>query len=330
MNFRFNNLIIKKKMKKSILLSVIAITTAGSLISCDKNDVENKPLDGRKEVKFSSNIVDIVPPPTTTRAGGTTWNANDSIGIYMFEELSETIVESMGNIKYTTENESAVGSFTATGTVIYFPDNGDKVRFMSYYPYTTAISSNTYSVNVSDQTSQSNIDLLYSFDKNAKYDKTTENKLIPLVFEHQLAKININIKTGDGLEITDLEDILVSFEGLYTTASFDLFSGTLSDLNNATKITPSVTTAKEGFVCSYEAIVIPTTASNEAQIVFDLNNGNTDLSTDSDVFTWNFSNSTLEAGKEYTYNVTIRRSKIVVQATISDWGNGSSNDIIAE
>ena len=322
----FNSFIINK-MKKFLLLSTITAIAAGSFISCSQNDDEISPLESRKEVNFSSNIIKVTPP--ATRAAGDIWHENDSIGIFMFEEATTNVVEGMSNVKYTTATGGETGSFTAANKVIYFPDNSDKVRFMSYYPYTANLVGNTYKVDVSVQTNQPAIDLLYSFDTNAKYDKTTPDKKVSLVFDHMLTKININVKPGDGLEVEDLENIIVTLEGFNTKADFDLISGTFIDISDVNIITPLVITAKNGYVVSSDAIIIPTANPSSAKIVFNLNNGVSE-EIKNDIFTWTFKDKALENGYEYVYDVTVKRSGIVVEATINDWTTGDPEVIDAE
>jgi len=317
-------------MKKFLLLSTITAIAAG-FISCNQIDDEIKPMESRKEVFFSSNIIKVTPPPVKTRMAGAEWAVNDPIGIFMFDETSTDVVEGMANIKYVSTNAGTTGKFEADDVTIFFPDNGNKVRFMSYYPFTTNLTGNTYKVDVSDQTDPPAIDLLYSFDTNAKYDKTSPDKKVTLVFDHKLTKISINVKPGDGLEEKDLENIIVTLEGFNTKANFDLISGVLSDpSDDETIITPLVITAKEGYVVSSEAIIIPTANPSSAKIVFNLNNEDETEGVKNDIFTWTFKEKALENGFEYVYDVTVRRSGIVVEATINDWTTGEPEEIDAE
>ena len=122
-------------MKKFLLLSTITAIAAG-FISCNQIDDEIKPIESRKEVFFSSNIIKVTPP-VKTRMAGTEWAVNDPIGIYMLNETSTDVVEEMANIKYVSKNAGTTGEFEADDVTIFFPDNGNKVRFMSYYPFTT-------------------------------------------------------------------------------------------------------------------------------------------------------------------------------------------------
>ena len=318
---------------EKFLLAVIVIIAAVVFVSCNQDDDENTDSESRKEVIFSSNIVKVTPP-ITTRMVGNEWQSGDAIGIYMLKEASTDVVEDMKNIKYTTLNNGADGTFSAGAVTIFFPDNGDKVRFMSYYPHTESITDEVYNVDVSEQTPQSKIDLLYSFNQALKYDKTTPGKKVPLVFDHMLTKINIHIKPGEGLNDSDLDDIEVHFEGFNTKADFDLITGELSNSSNTSNISPAGMMPKDEYVVSYEAIILPTNNPTASKIVFDLKNGNGTEGDEgyskSDVFTWTFTENELVKGTEYTYNVTVKRSGIVVEATINNWVPGGEKPIDAE
>ena len=307
----------KKLLKTTLLIAAVAVLT----VSCTKreNDDSNVPSNGRTYVEFSSNIVSMDP---IGKAIGETWGENDDIGIYMFEEASLNVVENTENVPYTTVSGGQTGQFSPKGRVIFFPDNGSKVRFMAYYPYTSAVSSNIYKVNVSNQAVQSNIDLLYSFDKEAAYDKKTPNKKVPLTFDHKLTKVIVNVKAGTGLEDADLDNLDIHFFGLNTNVDFDLIDGSFSNYSGDANIIPASIDPKQGYHKGYEAILLPTTEiPATGKIIFDLSNGS--------LFSWNF-NRALNSGSKYTFNVTINRSGIVVEATINDWDHIAEDDIIAE
>ena len=308
-----------KEMKKFILLSM---AVAVMLTSCNKDDKITNP---QEEVLFTSNIVNV----TLARQAGNIWKDNAAIGIYMLKELSLDVVESISNVKYTTAEGGATGTFAADTKVIFFPDNNDKVRFMSYYPYDKDLENGTYKINVAKQTDLDSIDLRYSFNTASTYSKTVSSKTVPLTFDHQLSQIVVNVKAGEGLTNTQLSNLLVSLSGFSRKADFNLFSGAISNLSDEGTISLSATTTEEGFAASYKAIVIPTADISNAKMVFDLNNGDADEGVNSDRFTWSF-NQALVKGTKYVYNVTINRSGITIEATINDWGNGGNHNIIAE
>ena len=316
------------KKCKFLIVAMMLITSAAVIVSCNRDKEPVSPSDGRVEVQFSPNIILM---SGLTKASGSTWDASDAIGIYMFEENSTNVVESRENIEYVTEEGGKTGSFKAANTIIYFPDNGNKVRFMAYYPYLGSVttSGDVYPVDVTNQSSQNKIDLLYSFNEDAKYDKTTPDKKVPLVFDHQLTKVYVNIKAGEGLTDEELQGIEITFDGLNTTAGFNLKDGSLNNPSNPADIDLLRITAKEGYVASFESIVIPSNEVPVATIVFDLKNGNTETGIANDVYTWVFNNA-LSKSTQYTYNVTINRSGIVVEATINDWLPTEDTEIDAE
>ena len=313
-------------MRKNVLVkATMLFASVAVFISC--KDEQTIEID-RSEVKFSSNIN---MTSVRTRASDITWDPNDAIGVYMYEENTQNIVEGKENIRYVTEAGGEKGSFQAANTVIYFPDNGNKVRFMAYYPHREDLLGNNdvYAVDVASQSSQQVIDLLYSFDSSAKFDKTTPGKKVALSFDHQLTKVYVNVMAGEGLVDSDLQDIIVSFDGLNTKAYFNLTDGTLGNSGVPAEIALRPTFAKNGYVTSFEAIVLPTETIPAASIVFDLNDGDSENNVESDVFIWKFDN-VLNKSTRYTYNVTINRSGIVVEATINDWIASDDANVNAE
>jgi len=308
-------------MKQKFLLSaVFSVITILATISCVK---ENRFEISSEEVKFRSNIT---TADQTAKATDNAWNAKDSIGIYMFKKSSFNIADGGENIPYVARIGGTDVSFAAKDQAIYFPDNGSEVRFMSYFPYNSEIVPNIYKVDVSDQSNQSAIDLLYSFDQEAFYVKDSQNKMVYLNFDHKLSKIVINIKTGTGHEYVDLENLKILISGLNTKADFDLINGRLNNRSAIAGIVPVNVSVKDDFHSSYEAIVIPTEITpTDAKIVFDLNNGE---EINNDMFTW-ILGSPLLGSYKYTFNVTINRSGIIVLGLISDWSDGES-DINAE
>ena len=315
-------------MKKNRFLAAAIIASAVAGVSCNRNTPIVVPDDQRAAVQFSSNIVTM---NSVSRASANSWAVLDIIGIYMYEENTLDVVETKENIPYFTETGGATGSFKPQGAVIYFPDNGDKVRFMAYYPYKGVVTddSDVFKVDVSDQSDQSAIDLLYSFHADAKYDKKSPGRKVSLVFTHQLTKVYVNVKAGDGLTNDDLTNVAVSFAGLNTKADFALASGVLSNASAPQPIALKSATTPQNYAAGFESIVLPSATIPTAQIVFDLNNGDEGSGVASDQFTWNFDQA-LAPHAKHTLNATISRSGIVVEATITDWIDTDENDIVAD
>lgn len=303
---------------KTKLFSAVAIATL-LFASCSNDENTPEPNDGR--VKFASGI-----NQAGLRVGGVDgdeWNNGDAIGIYMVEHLqplsATSIKEGADNVKYTTTSTTSTATFTST-TPIYYPVNTPaQVDFIAYHPYSnTAIADDGnywYEMDVKDQSNQSAIDFMTASAVDG-YDKT-KTSAVDLKFVHQLSKVIINVKKGDG--VTDLTGLTVKLKGADHTIIFDLvnldFVGIGSEAG--TVITPYAAGNN-----SYELILPPTDYSNLSDYIVEFTvGGNT--------YTWTMSDNVdsideLESGQKYTFDVTLTKTKVLVSGAIKKWGNGGS------
>jgi hypothetical protein len=295
-------------------LSVLAVT-AILFASCSSDDEATTEVnDGR--VLFSSGV-----NSTNLKVGGTggdQWTLNDPIGIYMRDNtMGKDIVSE--NIEYkatSLSNGDKNATFTST-TPIYYPVNTPaKVDFVAYHPYQASVSNYVYKIDVSSakQASQTGIDLMRAYADgigNAGYDKTN-NSPVNLVFDHQLAKVIINVTAGTEVA-PDLNNLTVNIKGMNTTADFDL-NGTNGITNEGGQldITPYRTPSTDTF----EAILLPVALTTQT-IEFTVG-GNT--------YKWTINSSSnsnnvtsLVKGKIYTFNVTLKKTGMEVIGTISPW-----------
>ena len=305
-------------MKQYSFLSFISLIFVSTFMSCSKEKLYSLPDNETGiEVSFTSNI-NATPPVEET--ADSRWNANDGIGVYMLSGKSASIVGKTGNIPYITSMGGDIGIFHAMDQAIYLPNNKKQVRFMAYFPYKASIGKNTYKVDVRHQDSQADIDLMYSFDTTAYYNEQTTDNEIPLVFGHKLTKIFVYIRAGKGFSAAELENIKVSFTGLNTKADFDLLNGSLRNFSKKAEIVPVRKTVGTEYVAGFEAIVLPAENTIGAQVIFDLNNGNGNNGVNSDRLFGHFPH-TLQDGTEYTFDVTINRSGVVVMTLANHWSN---------
>ena len=301
-------------MEKKGLVLVAGLLALVALVSCcEENGFEMPPIVGENNgISFSSNIMSMNPG---TKASGTMWDEGDPIGVYMFKAAEGTLVGIEENIKYTAFESGESVDFNPVGNGVFFPDNGTIVSFMAYYPYRADImgdndAGHIYKVDVVNQTNQSVIDLLHSLNIDEKYNKYSDYEKIPLKFTHMLSQIKINLIAGLGFDSFDDVDVSVSITGMNTTADFNLFNGSFTQLADEYEITPFKSEES-----SYEAIVLPSSGiSGKAKIVITLKKegGNTDA------FYWTFNNN-LGPSNSYTYNVTVNRTGLAVEGSINDW-----------
>lgn len=306
------------KIMKTKLLSTLAISAL--LFASCSNDDSTEINDGR--VKFTSGITATPQPKVATdNAGNSTWNLNDPIGIYMVANGTTTIAENTENISYKATTAAASTSFTPLGsTTIYYPVNTPaKVDFIAYHPYKSSVANWVYPVDVSSQTPQTDIDLMYAVANNSAsgYDKTSTN--VNFSFNHQLVKLIINVSTGTGVTGTVTA---VSITGMNTSATFDLKGITgLTNLGTPQAITPYTATAG----AKYEAILLPAaTLSTANTVTFTTSAGET--------YTWAMSNdiASLTAGNIYVYDITLTKYAINATGNIIKWTVGTPGVGIAD
>ena len=304
-------------MKKKLILPVIALITLSIFSSCTYEEVlkhdkpsSSSPTTEKTEVRLSSYITR--SELSSSRLEGDYWNIGDAIGVFMIEKDSYAIAGEKSNVKYTAEKGGHTGNFAAKYEKIYFPEDGRKVRFMSYYPYRESIKNGIYNIDVTTQIPQSQLDLVYSFNSSLTYDKDNGSDNVLIGFKNQMTKIFIHVKNGEGLQGYDLMHMKVYLAGLSNKADFDLFSGEIKNLSGFSPIIPSRRIAGNGNVYTGEAVVIPTSDISNARIVIDLNNSK------NEIYEWRL-NKALEKGKLYTYNITVNRTGISVNPLIHNW-----------
>ena len=278
-------------------------------LSC--NDVHSPELTScDSAIVFSSSIGEQMI--SKSRVYGFSWEAGDMIGIYMKktgEEFATGTVKPFSNIKYKTAGDGIFAPFYWGGALRY-PVDGSAVDFMAYYPYCDDIVDFKFPVDVSDQSSQTEIDLLYS---NNAVNKDKNSPLgIRLNFTHQLTKIVLNI-TGEN--ISDLSELKVSLEGTKTKAVFDLANGILELLDTEESI--YLKTIKDEAKVIAEAIILPTDAMSGRSFVFELSDGRK--------FRWDIPETcSFQKGKKHIYNVTLKSDIIDFINPIADiieWNN---------
>ncbi len=274
----------------------------GLLASCGAEDSIDTTTSGDKvAVQFDGSI------GTSTRVVDAVWSANDKIGVYMVaanQTLADgSIVEGASNVSYvTSEGDGKFSSVDAT-KIIYLPIH-TSVDFYAYYPYKEVVSDYKLPIDVSDQSNQEAIDLMYATTKGV--DKNQPN--VQLKFSHALTKVVFDVQPGAGLTADDLEDMTITIEGANNTAQFNLIDGTYFDDG----MPKGVTMYKKPNSLTYEAILIPE-SSDSRTIRFDLNNDARDY------FEWTMQGA-LKEGKKYHYTkVTVTRTEAKVSGTITDW-----------
>ena len=219
----------------------------------------------------------------------------------------DAIREDADNIAYKTEGDGAFSPVTAE-QIIYFPMDGD-VDFHAYYPYTAEVNDYRIALDLSDQSNQEALDLMYA--KVSGRNKS--NPKVELNFTHLLCRLILEVQPGTGLTQADLAKLTVKVKDVDTKATFNLVDGTISGEETPKGFTMKTVEAGK----RYEAILFPT-ESESREIEFDLNNAH------DGPFTWTMK-SALKGGSQYHHLVTLSRTAAEVSGSIKPWDNGGDN-----
>jgi hypothetical protein len=238
-------------MKSKNLL--ICGLTIGTLTSCYQE--KPNPAHLGKTIEVNASIQD-----GQMRAADKSWAVGDAIGIYMKKSTNSLSSSALAqNVKYITANGSGTFESSDPAKAITLPYTGAKVDFIAYYPHKTTISSYSYPVNLSDQSKQTDIDLLYS--DNAKAI-TSSNPSVSLNFIHQLSKIVLNITSNKS--DYSFSGLRVKIANVGITASFSLIDGSLGAPETIGSI--ALKTSADG--SSAEAILMPSTDLSDETLIF--------------------------------------------------------------
>jgi hypothetical protein len=283
------------------LAAACAALCTGLLPGCiTDNAAEGVPA-GASVVKFQTSIA------KTTRATDGVWEYGDRIGVYMIpadtapEDWDEDKLHA-GNKRYETdlnegENSSRVVFAGADPeNTIEWPGKGQTFDFIAYYPWREDISDGyVYQIDVSRQTPQRDIDLMWS--NNVK----GQNSGSPtLKFQHKLSKLVFNVVDETG---APLEGMTASVEGLPAKAGFSLRTGKIiegTELGGEEFAAQVFFNDAEPARAVVEAIVLPGENLEDFAVTFSLADGAKAL--------FKVAETDFLPGKRYIYDIALTES----------------------
>lgn len=253
------------------------------LQACENELVELPQGNRAKEATFTSAIGDRV----MSRAVNTSWEANDVIGLFMLGNADKAVLKA--NAAYVTPQGD--GHFVGkAGNTVYYPEDGTAVDFIAYYPYDEKLTSyNRYTLDVTDQSRQQDIDLMVATNLT---DRTASSVTGNLQFRHLLAKLVLNLNSADGSSLAGIEAMV---QGLKNKATVDLSKEDDNiTLGDATDAVPMY--VDEGCTQA-EAVLIPQPLEGKLKITLSVNGREKEIETDIA--------GSIEAGARYTVNLSI-------------------------
>ncbi|MFI3249205.1 MAG: fimbrillin family protein [Rikenellaceae bacterium] len=296
-------------MKKTIIAALAIAAMAGCTQASD-TDINTSST----QTSFSSTI--------QTRATGDQWESGDAVGIMVTSE-GDLHSSYRYNNKYTVSFSSATpetGRFVAASSSdeIYYPDSSSEyIDFYAYYPYNADLVAEdmAYPIDITTQETPQNIDFMEaSTSGGSGYNKNSGT--VELAFERNMAKISLKLVAGEGVALSDITAI--SFEGFYTSATYEFPTNKFTDFGGADQ---AITPYEEGND-TYSAILIPEMATSH-MVYFTLT-GDKELSLD-------LSSATLTRGKHLSYTVTLSWGAVEFEDNnITDWVPDDSGSVSPE
>ena len=264
---------------KSLLGIVLSLSILQSCQNDETNIIQNEV--NNKGITFSS----IIDDAQNSRAYDTSWEKNDVIGLFMYASNAKTNLLAT-NIPYVTSNGD--GYFVSQHTPLQYPEDNTPVDFIAYYPYNENINDyNSYSIDLSDQTQQSALDLMTAV------NLTNRDQTLPqgnLQFKHLLAKLVLNLKSTSG---NSLKGIKASISGLQVKGTANLGEGTITPSGEATTFSLYI----DEEATKAEAILLPQALTGNLKIKLELNGQSKEITTQIA--------GSIEQGNKYICNVNI-------------------------
>lgn len=321
------------KTTKFLMMAAAALLLAAC--SNDEDAVNDGPVEAKVSASFGAE----------SRAVNTddTWTAQDSIGVMATSAPTSgtAMTGRYKNVKYTTATGGSSAAFAAAaGRGIFFQDAAETVTFSAYYPYresaADALPGTDGAVAVDTQdnntaAAQAGIDFLFASGATAtKSNPTVSFSGADHQFKHCMAQLNLVITaaTDHGFTAAEAAAILETAAGTYKLGGL-VHAGTFNVTTGATAATGSavdgwdITSLVHSDVAdthtrTYTLILLPQDKSGSA------------LSFSAAIGGQTYTNSSsiapnLEAGKKYTYSITLKKTGITVSGcTIAGWGTGTS------
>ena len=261
--------------------------------SCsDEGDSGDRLPDGTYPMTFTAAVDELTVSRATT---DNSWANGENVAIRIGSEVK----------KYKAANDGSL-TIAENGTPFYWQTTSD-ITVNAWYPYSTTkptAAELRVKANQSENNNYLESDYLEAVDATVTF-----NTPAALTFKHRTAKVVVSLKTGEG--VTDLTGAAVTF--VNQTGVED----------NGTEVTPKTETTNG--MTTYTALLIPQQMQGKKFIKVTV--GTNTAACDYYYTPTGSTDANLEAGKQYTYTITVKKTGLEVQVTDNGAAWGSGTDI---
>ena len=322
-------------MKKEKLLFAPALALLFALGACSNEANLPQAVDLDKPISLDFGM------GATTKvaiANPTGFDEGDKLGVYL--ATSDDNAQAPINAGKSVNNVPFSKTATGWDGAIYWQNTPQWHTLYGYYPYDESLDGTLTSKAVTvaqDQHADGGKGYQaadYLWGVNSPTKATTNTQTMEL--NHRMARVTITLNPGNDMTAAELDAIAESFRILASTGkpvptagTFELTTGTITanaqQAAPLTEVTPYRTGANGNY--TYYAILLPGTGFTKGESFVSL------TAADGTTFVYKLDTSSglsLEAGTEYTFNLTANKVGIsLAQFTINPWytGTGSSGNI---
>lgn len=314
---------------------VIGAMAVFAFAACSQDEVNDDPV----EVRISASI-----DAMTTRAVNDQWS-KDTIGVRVTASTS-TMKDLYKNVEYRTTESGTSATFTPASDAITFQSETGEVTFAAYAPYQASADNalpgtdGVITVNTKDYNTdadQRKIDFLYA--SGAKASKSSPTVVFANIsggtdcsFKHVMSRLVLVLKVDASAslgadKIFDATDVKLS--GLKHSGTFNVTTGATATTGSTTTdwIITGCKKTDSSPTRTYSLILLPQDASSGLPFSLTID-GQTYSTTTTGIA------PNLEAGKSYTYTITVTTGSetgglTIEGSTITDWDSAGGGSVDA-
>ena len=295
-------------MKKMMLMAVTALMVAGCSSDENGNGTTNE---APKYITVNANISGLTKA-ATDRTGAMVFEAGDAISVYAWTGDKNNLPASLQSYVVANAINTYDGSLWTAQPQMLWKNMTDSHYFLAVYPQKDITASTDFNLDTQDQQAS---DILVAVNKGSNdAGITATNNAIPLVFDHIMAKLQINLNFRNQWAQTPEADVKVKVK---TKATIDYLNKSVTASGEAPTedvMVMAVSTPVDGYEKTCETVMIPQQGFNTITIT--INN--------KDYVYKHASDFGLERGKMTVVNLIVGRDMIKVDSvTINNWNEGN-------
>lgn len=295
-------------MKKMMLMAVTALMVAGCSSDENGNGTTNE---APKYITVNANISGLTKA-ATDRTGAMVFEAGDAISVYAWTGDKNSLPASLQGYVVANAINTYDGSLWTAQPQMLWKNVTDSHYFLAVYPQKDITASTDFNLDTQDQQVS---DILVAVNKGSNdAGITATNNAIPLVFDHIMAKLQINLNFRNQWAQTPEADVKVKVK---TKATIDYLNKSVTASGEAPTedvMVMAVSTPVDGYEKTCETVMIPQQGFNTITIT--INN--------KDYVYTHASDFGLERGKMTVVNLIVGRDMIKVDSvTINNWNEGN-------